>query len=70
MNFKMTGYTISILFGLQLAYIISGVVSAQQSLQDVIWYLVFSVAMVALGVWLAIRKPKPSNKISELGGKK
>ncbi len=60
MNLKITGYAISILFGLQLAYILSGVISAGQSVQDVMWYLVLTVVMTALGVWLAIRKPKPS----------
>ena len=60
MNLKITGYAISIIFGLELAYVLSDVVSARHSVSDVVWYLVFSVIMMALGVWLIIRKTKAS----------
>jgi hypothetical protein len=70
MNFKPAGYIISILFGLELAYLLSGVVSGKSSLSDVAWHLAYSAAMLALGVWLVIRKPKSSKSDTQVKGSK
>jgi hypothetical protein len=62
---KIIGYVLSIIFGIDLAYIFSGIALARHSVSDVLWHLVWAAAMVALGVWLINRKPKSSRPDDE-----
>lgn len=57
---KIIGCALSIIFSIDLAYILSGMALARHSVSDVLWHLVWAAAMVALGVWLINRKPKSS----------
>jgi len=57
---KIIGYIISIIFGLDLVYIVSGMALRRHSASDVLWHLVLAAIMVTLGVWLVNRRPKSS----------
>ena len=61
---KVVGYTLLILFGLDIIYIIFGLASARHSLDEILWHFFWAVGIVALGIYLVIRKPQPVEKAS------
>lgn len=55
---KVVGYSLLVLFGLDIVYIISGLALARHSLDDVLWHLFWAAGIVTLGIYLVARKPR------------
>jgi high-affinity Fe2+/Pb2+ permease len=62
MVLKVIGYILSIIFGIELIYIFSGMAFFKHSILDVIWHLVYAAILFGVGIWLINRKPKGGEK--------
>lgn len=62
MFLKIVGYVLLILFSLDIVYIISGLASARHGLDEILWHFFWAAGLVALGIYLVIRKPRSVEK--------
>lgn len=59
---KVVGSVLLILFSLDIVYIISGLASARHSFDEILWHFFWAAGLVALGIYLVIRKTSVSRK--------
>ena len=60
---KVVGYVLLILFSLDIVYIISGLASVRHSLDEMLWHFFWAAGLVALGIYLVIKKPSSVEKV-------